>query len=399
MTQNESRTDWRTGFDRRRFLKTTAVAGAGACGLVSFSGSAGAETTVSGGGDALQTAIDSASSGDRLVVEDSRKYDPIVVDVAVSIETTARPKIQGRNEQLAVSIDSDGVTIDGFDVRNPGGLLGIKVQPGYDDVTIVNNQIRNVGPTGRLGVTGIVVGQGDHDDVRIEGNDIRNLDQETTENSGFPTVNGILFDTGDSAPGTVSNAVVNDNTIRDLESDIAPIGIIVQHATDGMKINDNEITDLRAADETDSDPDDGVDFGFTFAQGINITSPSTSETTVDGNEIRDITSDEVIFGEAVKIDGNSGGVTFSQNEFVAPVGLNNRNGTDDGNRDPSNDPRIDATNNWWSSPKGPEEAAFNQDADGDDRADVVGNVEYEPFLDKPPRPRRRSGRPRRPDRF
>ncbi|MEF8899853.1 MAG: hypothetical protein V5A25_01320, partial [Halovenus sp.] len=229
-------------------------------------------------------------------------------------------------------------------------------------------------------VTGIIVGQGDHDDIEITNNLIQNLDQETTDDSRFPTVNGILFDADNSDPGTVSNTAVNNNTIRDVESDIAPLGIVVQHETDGVDINNNEISDLEAADDTDSDPSDGVDFGFTFAQGINIASPSTTDTVVNGNVIEDITSAETILPEAVKIDGDGGGVKFRANQFLVAVGLNNRNGTDGGSRDPSGDPVVDAKNNYWGSPKGPEEADFNQDGDDDERSDVVGNVTFEPFL-------------------
>lgn len=376
--------DSRFDIRRRRVLKKgTIAAGLLSLGGIATAPASAASITVSGGGNALQDAIDDASDGDTIVVTDSKKYNPIKVDVAVTIKTTAKAKIQGTGGQsAAVSIESNEVTLDGFDVRNPNGLLGIKVQSEYDGVTIVNNEVKNVGPTGKFGVTGIIVGTGSHSGIKIKNNDIRNLDQETTSESGFPTVNGILFDA--AGGGVVSDSVVNNNTIRDVESDIAPIGIIVQHETEDVKINNNEITDLLAADSTDSDPDDGVDFSFTFAQGINITSPSTSDTEVRGNEIRDITSDELIYGEAVKIDGDGGGVTFRQNEFVAPVGLNNKNGIGDGSRDPSTDPEVDAENNWWSSSKGPEEADFNQDADGDDRADVIGNVDYEPFLERPP---------------
>ncbi len=283
------------------------------------------------------------------------------------------------------------MTVEGLTVTNPDGLLGIKVQEDYDGVTITDNTVENVGPTGRLGVTGIIVGQGDHDDVEITNNEIRDLDQETTDDSGFPTANGILFDADNSDPGTLTDTTVNNNTIHGIESDVAPLGIVVQHGTDGVDVNNNEIRDLVAADDTDSDPSDDVDFEFTFAQGINVASPETEDTVINHNVIEEITSEETILPEAVKIDGDGGGLTVRANQFLVAVGLNNRNGTDDDSRDPDDDPVVDAKNNYWGSRKGPEAAAFNRDADDDDRSDVVGNVTAEPFLRNPPGKKDRGG--------
>jgi hypothetical protein len=359
---------------------TVAALGVGSVGTV-----AGKSVSVSGGGAALQHAIDSATDGDTLVVTDSATYDPVTIDSSIALEASDDPTIEGNGGTgPAASIAADDVTVKGFTITNPDGLLGFKIEEGYDGTTIEHNTVENVGPTGRFGVTGIVVGQGDHDGIEITNNIIQNLDQETTANSGFPTVNGILFDADNSDPGTLTDTTVNNNTIRDVESDIAPLGIVVQHETDGVTINNNEIRDLVAADDTDSDQSDGVDFGFTFAQGINIASPATADTVINHNVIEDITSAETILPEAVKIDGDGSGLTFRANQFLVAVGLNNRNGTDGGSRDPSDDPDVDAKNNWWGSADGPETAAFNQDADDDDRSDVVGNVTAEPFLRNPP---------------
>lgn len=373
-----------TDLSRRAVLQRGAVA-VGLVGLSAVAGTATAQSTVSGGGDALQQAIDVASDGDTITVSDSATYDPIVVDVSVELTASGDPTIEGAGGTgAAVSIEADDVTLNEFTVTNPGGLLGVEVEQDVDDTSIVRNTVENVGPTGRLGVTGIIVGQGDHDGIEIINNEIRALDQETTDDSGFPTVNGILFDADNSNPGTITDITVNNNTIEELESDIAPLGIVVQHDTDGVTINNNEIRDLVAADDTDSDPSDSVDFGFTFAQGINIASQSTASTTINSNVIEDITSAETILPEAVKIDGDGGGLTFRSNQFLVAVGLNNRNGTADGSRDPSTDPEVDAQSNYWGSDEGPEIADFNQDVDDDDRADVIGNVDFEPFLRNPP---------------
>lgn len=369
---------------RRRVLQT-GIAMAGTASLGNFViGRASAQTTVSGGGAALQNAIDNAAAGDTILVTDSATYEPITIDESLTVESSAGATIEGDGGTgAAVSIDADDVTFEGFTVTNPDGLLGAKVERGFDGVTITDNTVEEIGPTGRLGVTGIIVGQGDHDDIEIVNNVIQTLDQETTEDSGFPTVNGILFDADNSSPGTITNTAVNNNFIRNVESDIAPLGIVIQHETDGVAVNNNEIRDLEAADDTDSDQSDDVDFGFTFAQGINIASPATADTVVNRNIIEDITSEETILPEAVKIDGDGGGVKFRANQFLVAVGLNNRNGTDGGSRDPSGDPVVDARNNYWGSRQGPEEAEFNQDADDDDRSDVIGNVDFEPFQRNP----------------
>lgn len=341
--------------------------------------------TVSPGG--LQSAVSGASSGD-VVCAEPGTYDGTltigVEDLTVRSTEYRGAVIDGPGgTSSAVTIEADDVAFERFEVMNPEGLLGIKVETGYDGATIQRNVVTDVGPTGRLGVTGVIVGQGDHEGIEITNNVIKNLDQETTEDSGFPTVNGILFDAGND-PGTITNVSVNNNTIRDIESDIAPLGIVVQHMTDGVDVNANHIRDLTAADDTDSDPSDGVDFGFTFAQGINVASPSTANMEVNSNVIEDITSSETILPEAVKIDGDGSGLKFRSNQFLVAIGMNNRNGTDGGSRDPSNDPIVDAKNNWWGSQNGPEEADFNQDGDDDMQSDVVGNVDYEPFLRRPP---------------
>lgn len=354
--------------------KGTIVAGMIGLGSIASTPASAATISVSGGGDALQTAINNASDGDTIVVTDSATYNPVVVDVGVTIKTEESPTIAGSGDQVVVSIAADNVTFSGFRVTNQDGLLGVKVENEIDNVSIANNTIENIGPTGSLGVTGVIVGQGDHDNIDIANNTIQNLDQETEADSGFPTVNGILFDADNSSPGTISNSNVKNNVIRDIESDVAPLGIVVQHKTDSVEINSNEIRNLTAADSTDSDPSDGVDIPFTFAQGINIDNPSAVDTEVVGNVIEDITSAEAILPEAVKIDGDGGGgVTFRRNDLLVAIGLNNQNGADDA-------PTVDARNNYWGSQEGPEEADSNSDADDDDRADVVGNVIYRPFL-------------------
>lgn len=363
--------------DRRTLIRGLGVAATlGTVGV----GTATAAT------DDPQTAIDAAEPGETVTVAPGTYDGPLAVDVP-NLTVQATPPgdatVTGSDDTTgaAVSVEADGVTLRGLRVTNPGGLLGVKVGRGLDDVTVADCLVEDVGPTGRLGVTGIAVGRGDHDGIELRHNVIRNLDQETTDDSGFPTTNGILFDADNAAPGTLSNASVVGNEITGLESDVAPIGVVLQHELVGVAVVNNHVHDLVAADGTDSDPTDEVDFGFTFAQGINVASPATSDSVVVHNRIEDVTSAETIFGEAVKIDGDGSGVTFRANQLLAVVGLNNQNGADDA-------PTVDAKNNYWGSRRGPETASENIDADDDARADVVGNVVSEPFLRRAPGGRR-----------
>ncbi|MFB6295700.1 MAG: hypothetical protein ABEH66_02530 [Halobacteriales archaeon] len=315
----------------------------------------------------------------------------------MTIETDASPTIVGEGGiTSAVGINSDGVTLRGFRITNDGGLIGVKVNPedkssgiGYDDVTIENNLIENLGPTEFLGVSGVVVGNGSYDNVTIENNTIQDLENEVGERSQFnPTVNGVLFDAkGSGADEVVSNAEVTNNTIRRLTSDIAALGIVTQQKLEDVAINNNEISGIvvdPGTDSDDSDDSDGGEPGYAFGQGINITSPSTTDVAVTSNRIEEVTvrntTDKdvtVSFGESVKVDGDASGATFRANSFLGPVGLNNQNGADAA-------PTVDARNNYWGSSDGPEEADSNSDADDDDRSDVVGKVTYEPFLRNPP---------------
>jgi len=331
---------------RRQLLRgvgagtTVAAIGVGSVGTA-----AAATTTVTGGGGALQTAIDNASSGDTIIVGDSKTYDPITIDVTdltVNVASGETPTIDGQGGNVAVSIAADGVTFDGFTVTNQNGLLGIKIQPDYDGVTVSNNTVDGVGPTGNLGVTGIIIGTGSHDSIEIVNNTVQKLDQEIDEDGGFPTLNGILADEGGSSD-SLTNSTIANNTVRNLESDIAPLGIIIQHDATDVTINGNEITGLLAAHETDSDDTDDASGEFTtFAQGINITSSSTSNVSIVRNDVSDVISEDGFFGEAIKIDGDASGVTVRRNNLLAPLGVTNADSDE-----------LSAKCNWWGSDDGP----------------------------------------------
>jgi predicted ribosomally synthesized peptide with SipW-like signal peptide len=339
-----------------------------------------ADVTV-GPGDSIQSAVSGASDDDVISVHGSvgggvSASGQIVVDKSLSLARAgaARPSITGPgSSDAAISIEENDVTVDGFDVTNPGGLLGIKVQSGYDDITICNNRVHDVGPTGNLGVTGIIVGQGDHSNIRIVGNIIEDLFQD--DDGSFATLNGILFD---DASGTLTDSTVARNIIRDSESTTAPLGIVVQPDINNLVIGNNEISGLTADNSL------GPGSFTTFAQGISIDSTSTAGFDIVGNTIENVESNDGFFGEDIKIEPPSdvSGIDISGNNLLSAIGLNNANGAN---------PDVSAENNYWGSSGGPLEID-NNEADGDvptgsgqvdldtvTESAVTKNVDSDPF--------------------
>ena len=328
--------------------------------------------------ETIQAAVDDANEGETIVVcEDEELDDTVNVDVAdLTIRGFHKPTVDGNGNSPVFNIVADGVTIGDLGVTNPDELLGIRVGVGVDGATIKNNHIFEIGPTGNLGVTGIIVGQGNHDDIEIYGNTIEDLEQ--TDDGSFATLNGILFDADNEDPGTITNVEVSDNDIRDLESTTAPLGIVVQHNAESVTIEENHVEELTA------DNDFGPGSFTTFAQGISIDSPSTDDFDIEDNTIEKVVSNDGFFGEDIKIEPGAdvSGIEIHENNLLSAIGLNNANG---------NNPEVEAEDNFWNDDDGPFVIENNAD-DGDvpvpgggevdldtvDASAVTENVDFNP---------------------
>lgn len=334
----------------------------------------------------IQAAVDAASPGDVVGVADGTYSGGVSIttaDITLASARGAMPVVTGPggDTSTTISIDADGVTVDGFEVTNPGGLLGVKVEADVDDATVCNNLIRDVGPTGSLGVSGIVVGQGDHRNVGIVGNTVEDLFQ--TDDGSFATLNGILFDADDSDPGTVTDTRVERNVLQDLESTTAPLGIVVQHDVAAMDIADNTISGLTADNSL------GPGSFTTFAQGLSVDSTSITGMRFVGNVVEDVVSVDGFFAEAIKIEPGVevGGITVAGNDLLSAFGLNNANGAN---------PTVTAEDNYWGDAGGPL-VVLNNDDDGDvpvggggdvdlgtvTESAVTENVDFDPFATGP----------------
>ncbi len=291
-----------------------------------------------------------------------------------STEDTSDPA--DRNTGAVFTVDAADVTIDGFEITNPDGLIGVKISSGADGTAVLNNEIRDLGPTERLGVSGIATDPDSFDRIRIIGNTIENLRQEFGEASQFrPTVNGILFDAGGSSD-TLTDTVVRNNTISGLRSDYAPLGIVLQQQLTNVTVEGNELSDIVADHAVDSNQNDDAQGDFTtFAQGINVAASSTTNVTITGNVIeKSVRSRDGFFGEAIKIDGSDvSGLSINGNDLLSPFALTNAaSGT------------VDATNNYFNSSSGPNTSTSqNSDPTVDARPSmasvVLGPADTDPF--------------------
>ena len=71
----------------------------------------------------IQKAIDTAKDGDTIIVRDGIYYENLIINKSITLKSENGPKnciIDGNNSGSVVVINVDGVTIEGFTIRNSG---------------------------------------------------------------------------------------------------------------------------------------------------------------------------------------------------------------------------------------------------------------------------------------
>jgi hypothetical protein len=346
---------------RRQVLRAGGALAAGGVGLASVTTAAadGVTVTVPSDYSTVQEAVDAASGSHitEVVVTSGTYSGTLTVDVpdlTVRTSEAGVATVVGSDSDTgpAVSIAADGVTFAGFVVRNPMKLLGLKVEAGFDDVTVADNRVTDVGPFTRLGTTGIVAGGG-NENLRITGNTVENIHSEfPADESGFPTTNGIFLD---NEQPEYLNAEVSANVVRDLTAETGALGILLQGDATDVTVSGNTVTDVVASNDRTPEEQAGTKFR-TFAQGVNVSTASTENVVVSENVLAEMTAD-FFNGESVKIDAGADGLTVEFNDLLAVVGIGNATSTE-----------VTATCNYWGHPRGPREVAGNRvDDDGPNR--------------------------------
>lgn len=292
---------------------------------------------------AIQDAIDAATTGDTVEVRSGEYTENVTIDVEdLTLTGTGNAVVDGDGtSQAAVTIDANGVTVERLRVQNPDGLIGIGIGATNDlsDVTVQHNRVSNVGSFARdnLGVTGIISST-NQNNLSIVGNTVSGLSDNIS-------LQGIFLN--DENADRV-DARIAGNSISDIDSsEGGAMGILLQ--VPGSTVDNNRVRGLTGR----------------WAQGVNVAISNGGDTTIKSNTFEGI-SGSSYDGEGVKIDGGDvSSLTITQNNLLPTVGINNAVSGEE----------VSATCNYWDSPSGPE-AAGNPDGTG---SKVMGDVEYTPW--------------------
>ena len=300
----------------------------------------------------IQVAIDDANPGDTVFVYDdsSPYYENVVIDKTINLigedknttivdgDTTS----DGVPDGDCITISANGVTIDGFEIKN--GYSGII---GETDNSVIKNNIihDNLNYNGYNGM-GICF-WGDNDDNQILNNEIYNNDrqgifigyEDTTEISSGNTISG--------------NEIYNNGLYTQPNGpDASAYGIQLWNS-DGNTIDDNEVYNH----------DDWFPYGgdFDFAQGIYLC--DSFNNIVTKNDL---------------YDNNYGVGAWSPDRTPVSNQINYNYIYDNTGYGVINYDVItlDAENNWWGDCSGPTHAS-NPNGTGDNVSD---NVDFDPWI-------------------
>jgi nitrous oxidase accessory protein NosD len=294
----------------------------------------------------IQNGVDAASGGDTIFVHDGTYVENVNVDKPLTIRSMSRPIIDGNQAGACITIASDGVTIEGFELEN--GTYGI-ASWGTDNSVISDNVIHDILNVPGYAGCGIMFwsDSDDFDNNVITHNEIYNCDRQGIYIGGETT-------SYTSQGNAITENVIHDNGRYTYPNgpDASAYGIQLSFA-DSNLIQDNEIYGH----------DDWFPYpGFDFAQGIYLY--DSNDNTITNNNLHNNN-----YGVGIWRPSRAAGTNFvNYNDIAGNTGYGIR--TFDGA------PAVDARFNWWGTSSGPTHSS-NVGGTGD----KIGNyVDYSPWL-------------------
>jgi len=327
---------------RRTVLKGI---GATAAGTATLAGSATAESTnlvgigrtlrvypqlssLPGFYETIQDALDDASSGDTVRVFPFADLEESVTvetpDVTIRGSRFIRPTVQAPpGAATTVTIDANGVSLTGLEIRNPDGsgdgptslnAVGVHVEPDNTGVRIENNDINTIGTGANTNVIGVFV-ERDTDGITVRGNRLASLDGTDDDEDRTQAI--LLIGQEGGTVGSIDNASVIRNAIFDVADTRSAKGIEFNGDISG-EIRGNAIAELN----TDGPSETGFTQAIALGQGANATT-GPSEVLIENNTVSDLETGTVDdFAPATH-------VIFSPGTDVATVDLRNNDFTAD----------------------------------------------------------------------
>ena len=292
----------------------------------------------------------------------------IVVNGGVVLQSTggaAVTTIAGAGG-CAVTVDGDGVTIDGFTVTNPTGKNGI-CSTDHSDVEIKNNVVTQVGNTSISGnVHAILIessgsASADSSNIAITNNEINEIRVGPNYSDSGITVG---FSNGSFA---VSDLSIQDNTIYDVKANTSawPVGhgaygILINHGTGSTGSTEDAVVSGNSIDDLEG----------LWAHGIGLEG-YTPSAVVECNLISNLV-DHKLPSDAVgiQVEANIAATTIAlhNNSFTnVPVGVQNTTGLN-----------VDAENNFWGDASGP-----SDQGPGTGAAVYTADIDFDPWLSGP----------------
>jgi hypothetical protein len=322
----------------------------------------------------IQDAINAASSGDTVLVCAGSYSENITIAKSLTLDgAQAGTRVDSRtaggpNEStingigsVAVRINADNVTVDGFTVTNPNGSTGIYANE-RSNITITNNFVTDVANPALTPVEGIYVHSysASIDNILIQNNSVQDIHQT----GGHASAIGIYVGDSNGLGTTIDHLVIQGNTVSAVtaRTDAFPVG----HGAYGISINHGTTPSAGSTRNAQVIDNTIANIEGLWAHGIGLEG-DTPNVMVERNTISHLTdyknpSDAV----AVNVEDNDSASTIDLrfNNFSA-VNIGVQNNTTQA---------VNAKFNWWGCSMGPGYAGC---------ATTVGRVVAQPALRQP----------------